>query len=235
MPKYDVIFESSDGFLYNANSAFLEYRCPKYFKDIEWENPQTIIKVDFIGEVVHYFIDFVYNNVFPDVPTQYLLEFLSMSLQFDGPYERCVSMLFSKISNWKDFDEIELRNAALGIKDTKIMDCYLRYKIWSLGKSWDMDGKNIEDLMIGDFCEIKFNGFWRGVQIIDVDETKFEIQFPFKQWILKSGTCVKGSRKSLNRAFNDGMELHTTSCANFYYQFKMICTCKYLISEIVQS
>jgi hypothetical protein len=232
MSNYDVIFESSDGLLYKAHSAFLEYRCPKYFKEIEWEKPHTTIKVDFVGEVVEYFIRFVYENTFPTISMHHLLEFLSMSLQFDGPYEPCISLLLMA-SNWKRLKETELRIAALGIKDTRLMDVYLAYKRWLLGKCWDIDEKTTKDLTIGDFCETKINGIWRGVQIINLDETKFEIQFPIKQWILKSDTCVKGSHKSLNRIFDDGMELHTISCASFYYQFKMICTCKYQITEIV--
>jgi hypothetical protein len=115
------------------------------------------------------------------------------------------------------------------------MDVYLAYKKWSLGKCWDLDEKTTKDLAIGDFCDTKINGIWRGVQIINLDKTKFEIQFPIKQWILKSDTCVKGSHKSLNRIFDDGMELHTISCASFYYQFKMICTCKYLITEMTRA
>jgi hypothetical protein len=207
------------------------YRCPKYFQDLQWETPQTTIKVEFCGEVVVYFIHFVYENTFPKVAKQHLLEFLSMSLQFDGPYERCVSDLLFE-TNWQQCKETKLRNVALGIKDIRLMDVYLKYKRWSLGKCWDLDDKKIEELTIGDFCETKINEIWRGVQITNVHESKFQIEFPTQQWILKSETCVKGSHKNIKRTFNDGMELHTTSCANFYYQFKMICTCKYLISEI---
>jgi hypothetical protein len=231
MTAYDVLFESCDGVLHKAHSFMLIHRCPKYFKDIEWDKEQTIIKVDYIGEIVEYFIHFVYNNTFPNVPNRHLVDFLSMSLQFDGPYERCVANLSSNVTDcWHNFNENELRKLACGVKDSRLMPVYLKYRQLTLNE-WKCDEKSIEELTIGDFCEIKIDGNWCGVQVHDMEETKFYTEYQHT-WFLKSDACIKGSHKMRVSNFVNGVRLHTLSCENAFLNFRM-CTCSYEIKKIV--
>jgi hypothetical protein len=90
------------------------------------------------------------------------------------------------------------------------------------------DEKSIQEFIIGDFCEIQIDGEWYGVQISQMDETKFKYQHT---WFLKSDACIKGTHKMRVGKFVNGVRLHTLSCEKAFLNFRM-CTCPYEIKKI---